>query len=488
MPTVFHGRAAVVALAFLLASLLPVGASPWAEAGDGQLRADLELLQAAGVIHDLTVQWPLPWQSLIADLGHADLAGEPPSVRAAAQRLLAKAQANSAPGNTSAAYLDLTNRPSVVYGFDGMGRGDGQAQLSFEHNGDIFSGRVSLGAITNNFGSKPNKIMADGSYLSLRLWDVRLYAGYLDHWWGPGEITALQLSNNARPMPQIGFARADTAPSTWPVLNWLGPWQFEFFLGRLDGPQIQSNVDYSAARLTVSPFDGLEIGVAKTEQFCGQGHPCAPLRDYFRNIDFSNHPDNVNGEGAIDIKYSRKLWGVPVQAYAQMMNEDYSWVSSSGSSYLVGASVFVPMEDNPLKLTLEYTDTIATKTPFNFDNNIYGFTYTNGQYLDGMRYRGRTLGFSLDTDSTLMSLQGSWSDTDGRFYELSLHHATIASSKAPGVNIVTSAPVLLNMAEARVSLPWQGLMLDLAGRIQDDQPRPHHGTAAAVEVALRAPF
>jgi hypothetical protein len=105
-----------------------------------------------------------------------------------------------------------------------------------------------------------------------------------------------------------------------------------------------------------------------------------------------------------------------------------------------------------------------------------------------MRYRGRTLGFSLDTDSTLMSLQGNWSDADGRFYELSLHHATIASSKAPSVNIVTAAPVLLNMAEARVSLPWQNLRLDLAGRIQDDQPRPHHGTAAAVEMALRAPL
>ena len=106
-----------------------------------------------------------------------------------------------------------------------------------------------------------------------------------------------------------------------------------------------------------------------------------------------------------------------------------------------------------------------------------------------MRYRGRTLGFSLDTDSTLMSLQGSWSDSAGRFYELSLHHATIASSKTPpGFSILTTAPVLLNMAEARVSLPWQSLRLDLAGRIQDDQPRPHRGTAAAVEVALRAPF
>ena len=42
-----------------------------------------------------------------------------------------------------------------------------------------------------------------------------------------------------------------------------------------------------------------------------------------------------------------------------------------------------------------------------------------------MRYRGRTIGFSLDDDSRLVSLQGSWSDSGGRFYELSFHHADV---------------------------------------------------------------
>ena len=145
-----------------------------------------------------------------------------------------------------------------------------------------------------------------------------------------------------------------------------------------------------------------------------------------------------------------------------------------------------------MKLTVEFTDSLATKTPFSFGNNLFGYTYTDTQFPDGMHYRGRTLGFSLDTDSTLLSLQGSWSDAGGRFYELSLHHAVIGNAHAPAANIVSAAPVLLNMAEARVSLPLpsfgQGLVLDLAGRLQDDQPRPHKGLAAAIEVALRAPL
>jgi hypothetical protein len=485
-------RGAVFAF-FTFALVSPASASPWAEVGDNQLRGDIEVLQAAGVVKVITIAWPLPWQSLLKELSHADLARQSQSVQAAAQRVLARAQGATASGVSAWANIDATNTPSVVYGFDGMGRGEGQAQLVLEGTDGPFSGRIALGGITQSFGSKPNKIMPDGTYLAARLGGVRVYAGYLDHWWGPGQISALQLSNNARPMPQVGISRSSTQASSWPVLEWLGPWQAEFFLGTLDGPQIQSNVRYSGAHLTINPLPGLEIGAAKTEQFCGQGHPCSPLRDYFINADFSNHPDNVNGEGSLEIKYSNAIGRVPFQAYMQLMNEDYSWLSRSGSSHLFGASIFLPTAGNPVKLTAEFTDSFATKTPFSFGNYVYGFTYTNGQYPDGMRYRGRTLGFSLDSDSTLLSLQGSWSDAAGRFYELSLHHATITNSHTPqGYNILTRVPVLLNMAEARVSLPFtlnnRTFKLDIAGRVQDDQLPPNSGFGAAIEVALRAPF
>ncbi|HKQ11223.1 MAG TPA: capsule assembly Wzi family protein [Rhizomicrobium sp.] len=480
------------ALMLWAAMLSPAMASPWAEVGDNQLRADIELLQAVGMVNTLTIQWPLPWQSLLRELSGANLAAQPASVQAAARRVLAQARAGSAPGLSAWASLDATNTPSVVYGFDGMGRGEGQAQLVLEGTSGAFSGRVALGGITQNFGGKPNKIMLDGTYVSARLGGVRVYAGYLDHWWGPGQITALQLSNNARPMPQVGIERSSTQASSWPVLRWLGPWQFEFFLGKLDGPQIQSNVYYDAAHLTINPLPGLEIGLAKTEQFCGQGHPCSPLRDYFINVDLANHPDNVNGEGSLEIKYGNKLGNLPFQVYLQLMNEDYSWLSRSATSHLIGGSIFLPATSNPVKLTLEYADSIATKTLFSFGDNVYGFSYTNGQYPDGMHYRGRTLGFSLDTDSTLLSLQGSWSDHANRFYQLTLHHATIGGSHSVGANIVSSVPVVVNLAEARFSLPvtlqGRGFKLDLAGRLQDDQPRPHRGFAAAIEVALRVPL
>jgi hypothetical protein len=503
MRTRYIGLRAALAILLCLYAV-PTSASPWAEVGDNQLRSDIDLLQSAGVIEDITTQWPLPWASLQNDLSSAQLSDQPAAVQAAAARVLARAEAATAPGVASWASLDATNKPNVVRGFGGMGRGEGQAQLNVEGTSGAYSGRISLGAFTTNFTGTsvaeiPNamqgyffggntKLMPDGTYGSVRLGDVRLYMGYLDHWWGPGNVSALSLSNNARPMPQVGIERAETSASSLPVVRWLGPWQFEFLLGYLDGPRITPDTYYNAARFVIHPFNGFEVGVSRTEEFCGDDHPCSPIKDY---LHFSNNPNsvnNVNDEATWDLKYSHTLAGVPFQTYLQLMNEDYSWFNHSGTSHLFGLSVFLPAPENPIRLTAEFSDSIATLHPFSFGSYIYGFSYTNGQYFDGMRYRGRTLGFSLDDDSTLLSLQGSWTDSAGRFYELSFHHANIGNRSSMGSNIVSPVPVLLNLGEARVSLPWQGWKIDVAGRVQDDQPRPHKGFAAAAEIALRAPL
>lgn len=103
-----------------------------------------------------------------------------------------------------------------------------------------------------------------------------------------------------------------------------------------------------------------------------------------------------------------------------------------------------------------------------------------------MRYRGRTLGFSLDSDSRLLSLQGAWSDSKGRFYEISFHHADISNPNNLSGNAVTVAPVRINAAQGRVRMPWQKMQVDLAMRLQDDQPRPRQGFDAAFEITLIA--
>lgn len=482
---------------FLIAAMLaglgaaPAMASPWAEVGDNQLRGEIEYLAASGAVNEITTQWPLPWNNTVETLSHADLSLQPQAVQTAARRVLSLGRAENTPGMSARLYLDATNMASTVYGFDGMGRGEGAAQLSLGYSSQNYAARLSLGLFSPSLNKSGNKLMADGTYVAAKIGDGALvYGGFLDHWWGPGWISALSLSNNARPMPQIGIQRLSTEASSWPVLRWLGPWQAEFMIGMLDGPRLATDTFYNGLRLTFHPLRGLEVGIARTQEFCGKGHPCSPFRDYF---DFTNTMANLNktnDQGVFDIKYSYRLGDVLLQSYVQVMNEDSNPFTHSGSSHLAGTTVFVPTRGSPLRLTVEYTDSIATLDILSFGTVMHGFAYNNGLYADGMRYRGRSLGFSLDSDSRLLSLQGGWTDGGGRFYQLTFHHAKVSDPKinvdsAHFFNAVTTAPFTANIAEARVTLPLPGMKLDLAGRIQDDQPRPDKGFAASVEMALR---
>src|ERR1700722_10180957 len=120
MRTRYFGWKAALALFLWLGGSVPLLASPWAEVGDNQLRADIELLQSAGVIDDITAQWPLPWASLQGDLADVHLSPQPTAIRAAAERVLARAGGATAPGASAWVSVDATNKPNVVYGFDGM--------------------------------------------------------------------------------------------------------------------------------------------------------------------------------------------------------------------------------------------------------------------------------------------------------------------------------------------------------------------------------
>ena len=57
------------------------------------------------------------------------------------------------------------------------------------------------------------------------------------------------------------------------------------------------------------------------------------------------------------------------------MNEDSSPVTHSLSSYLAGASVFVPVGRNTMRVTAEYTSSISTLNLFSFNNVAYGISY-----------------------------------------------------------------------------------------------------------------
>ena len=477
-------RFALLGLAFAASA----AAGPWAEPGDSALRTDVVLLAGAGAIDSITTHWPLPWAGL-----NDRLDGERPELsdplRAAAQRLRQRGHDETRTHVlATAVHVDAATSPNLVRGFDALGRQTLQAQLSVDYLWGDTALHLARGVRTT-MKSDRQLFVPDGSYIAQRIGDAVVYAGYRDHWWGPGWISALSVSTNARPIPQLGFSRLSTTPFETPWLSWLGPWHLEFFAGVLDGPRIARNTIYSGLRFAFSPIPYLEIGLSRTDQMCGTGHPCKPLAGYFNLANDPKKVNVVNDQGAFDIRYGRTFANWGFELYTQAMNEDTSPVTHSASSHQVGGSIFLPRQDGVGRLTVEYTDSVATRDLFG-GGIMHGTAYNNSDYVDGMRYRGRTLGFSLDSDSRLFSVQGAFTDTAQRSLTVTYHHAAISTAANPSGNVVTTAPVSVNMGVARLSLPltvgtrrWR---LDLEGRLQDDQPRPDRGTLASAEVALTA--
>jgi hypothetical protein len=469
----------------LLACAAPALASPWAEVGDGRLRSDIDILAAAGVVDNVTMQWPLPWGGLVRAIEEKDATEDSrPFVRAAAIRILHRADVGLRQGhlNTSVA-MDATNRPNPVRGFDAMGREKFQGQISAEWNSNNTSIRVSAGAQLKDWNQKAD-LLLDGSYFAHKFGGALVYGGYLTHWWGPGWVSALSLSNNARPFPQIGIQRANTQAFSSPWLHWLGPWQAEFLVGVLDGPRVDKNTLYSGLRVNFSPLPGLEIGITRTEETCGTHHPCKPLQYYFEFRNDPKHVNHTNDQLDFDFRYTNVAWGHPYALYTQLMNEDSNPITRSGTSHLFGASVWFPAGDSTLRVTAEYTDSIATRNIFSFGEVMHGFAYNNYSYVDGMRYRGRSLGFSLDSDSRLATLQASLVTGTGWRYTLTYNNAKVSTPQNVWGNVATTAPVKINIGEFRVEMPFSWASLDLAARVQDDQLRPRHGWTAAFEAAL----
>ena len=137
-----------------------------------------------------------------------------------------------------------------------------------------------------------------------------------------------------------------------------------------------------------------------------------------------------------------------------------------------------------MRLTAEYTSSIATKNVFSFGDYIDGYAYNDFKYADGMRYRDRTLGFSLDNDLRLASLQASWIAPNAFVYTFTYHHAWIGSPDSIGANVVSATPVGVNIGEANLRMPLSRGSFDIKARLQDDQPRPDKGFMAAIETVL----
>jgi hypothetical protein len=383
------------------------------------------------------------------------------------------------------ATLRMTNNPDVVRSFEAAARNEVDARAGLIWDAPHISAGLRFGE-QSRFNRHEARPAFDGTYLSFLAGNWQLYGGWVDQWYGPGWTSSLILSNNARPFPRIGIMRNNPKPFETPWLSWLGPWQVNTFFGLLDDPRVISHTAYGSLRISFEPLRRLEIGLTRTTQFCGSGQSCNPVTAAFHFNNSNNSTNSTNDEAAFDIKYQGSIGKLLVSPYVQLMNEDTGPFVHAYTSYLAGASLAGPLgqEGAQWRMTAEYADTVPALNAFDLGKKIYYAAYNNGQYVDGMRYRSRALGFSLDSDSRLLSLVDLITDSEGRRYRFAYYRADINIAPPQGAmtygssanNPVSATPVVINELEAGLTVPFRTISFDIGVRYQDAQVDPSkHG-------------
>ena len=431
------------------------------------MRGDIELLADAGVVEGPTSVWPLPWAQISSGLDSADRALMMPHVRAAYDRVQALSEHDLDERLKLSATLRGATGASLRRDFSDRARDEADVVVTAAST----VGRVHA-HISMNMRDAPNEdlVTLDGSYLAIAFGDWAVYGGLMDLWWGPSMEGSVLLSSNARPLRKIGVSRLVAEPFDSRWLSWIGPWRLDAFVGRVTGERSDpfKKPLLIGLRATFEPVDGLEVGLSRLLQLCGRGRPCgfSTFLDSLVPIGASDNTGSFSEPGnqgaGYELRYHWQMGQTNANAYVQGFAEDTLF---EVLSLQVGASLTGPSRLGTWRVNVEAVDTHGrtfSKTGFNERQD--GATYTHFIYLDGLSFKGRPLGFSLDGDSKLVTATASLTDARNRYWYATAGRADINVTDTQRYRVSQNREQLW-LGEAGVSWPTEygDLSLELRG-------------------------
>jgi hypothetical protein len=290
----------------------------------------------------------------------------------------------------------LTFRSKHFFGpEDSFGALDGgMAQFNVKHHLDNLSSKMTI-----NY--KPgNKSTFDGSYLQYTKGIATYGIGAIDRNWSFSNNTSLILSHNARPTKSIYLKLKNRFGYDW--LPSKANWSLEFFNGSNEGSLKNTKSKLTGLRAILSPIDGLNIELAQTSQWGGEGNDngISTLAAALFFDSNNNTNSNINKLAGFGISYIIPSKILPLRIYGQTVGEDEAGNLPSCFSYLTGIELSSENIKYPTTITIEAIDTrIDATTNGNcgpntmYNNNTYN--YTN---------HGKSMGAAIDTEGTSLGL------------------------------------------------------------------------------------
>jgi hypothetical protein len=219
------------------------------------------------------------------------------------------------------------------------------------------------------------------------------------------------LSNGARPIPSFTVERNRTTPFKSKWLNWIGPWDAAFLWGYLDDDREIKSARVFGMRFNIRPLRGLEIGGSGLGLWCGSGQDCSGDEwvDLVTGSGSTKEYDRIFG---FDVRYSTKLFGIPLAGYTHIVGEDFG----DGSTRMIipnkimgqfGVETWGNWESlGSYRFFLEWSDTecdfaVWRTLTGDGDGGKPGCGFRNQLYKSGQTYRGLSYAHSYDQDTSI---------------------------------------------------------------------------------------
>lgn len=385
-------------------------AAPVAQAGDVGLRHDIQVLADYGAISGPVTTWPISWDALLADLEYvqANDIVLPNKVLPTFNRILARAQREASRGQAKFnAHLAVAENPVQIRGFSNTPRENGEASVGVSWFSEHVSLDLNVTAV--NDPSDGEDVRFDRSQIGVDLGNWSIAASTLDRWWGPGWDGSLILSSNARPIPSLTIGRNRTQAFETKWLSWLGPWDFNVLWGQLESERAVPDARFFGMRFNFRPFRGLEIGISRSAQWCGEGRPCGwdTFWDMLRGNDnpgedgstIENEPSNQMA--GFDARWTNLWFGTPVSVYGQMIGED-----EAGGFPTQFLAQFGIESSGITRGQISYrwfVELAGTSSDFLKSDERFNSAYRHSTYESGYTFYKRIIGHGLDNDARVVS-------------------------------------------------------------------------------------
>ena len=416
----------------------PAHADPVVGPGETLLRHDLELLNDSGVMNVPLTAWPLTWSEVYDALQHAEASAITSDIWVAYSRVRDQARDEvNADGFQFKWSIAGSAEPRFIRTFEDTPRSEGESTVGVSWLGDRFS--VNLQATYADDPFDGDEFRPDGTYLGMRMGNWLLSAGWQERWWGPGRDGSMILSTNARPMPGIGIQRITGVPAESKWFRWMGPWTLASFMNLMDDDRVVDDGLLFGLRFSFRPLRGLEIGLSRTAQWCGDGRVC-DLKTFFRllhgndnrgaNVDPEDEPGNQLG--GFDIRWTLPSQ-IPVALYMQWTAEDTRRTGAQLHQWLeqVGVEYWGKIGGFSHRTHLEVAETGCRFGALGEGSQNPDCAYNHSIFWTGYRYKGRSIGHGMDGDGLSYSIGSTLVSDAGNVWNVSLRHIDINRVGSP---------------------------------------------------------